>query len=137
MVAVRQAGQPVVSGQVLNALLGLLALQELSDLAADHADRLQQPLIGLADFGAVEREHADRFSFGDDRKDERAVHPDLTRDSFLYADVLVDVQIAHNSCSRLPHLADQAEPGVPEVSASSCLMEQCSPSASHVREHVA
>src|SRR5258706_10763972 len=65
-------------------LFVLLALQELADLAADHADRLHQPVFGLADFAAVEGEHADRASFRYDREDERSAHsdaagePDLT-----------------------------------------------------------
>ncbi len=59
---VRQRGERVVRRHVLDALLGAFALHELADLAADHAHRLQQPVLGFADFAAVENQHAYRFS---------------------------------------------------------------------------
>src|SRR4029077_10843817 len=68
-------------GQAAEALLafahhifGLFALDELANLAADDADRSQQAFIGVAYLAAVEREHADHFSLGHDRKKKSTVH---------------------------------------------------------------
>src|SRR2546423_6717246 len=52
--------------------LGALPLQELADLAADHARSFEQALVGLAQLGAREGEHADRASFGHGGKAESA-----------------------------------------------------------------
>jgi hypothetical protein len=52
--------------------LRLLALQELADLAADHVDGLQQPLVGLVRPRAGEAQHADRLALEDHREDEGA-----------------------------------------------------------------
>src|SRR5882672_7055981 len=60
-------------------LFGLLALSELTDVAADHVYGLQQPLLGFAGLAAGETEHADRLSIRDDRKDECAVDTHLAR----------------------------------------------------------
>ena len=61
----------VVRAALLLAL-GLLAHQELPDLAADHADRLQQARIRVAHVRAREAHHADGAAAGSDGKDERA-----------------------------------------------------------------
>src|SRR6185503_15458749 len=55
------------------------ALQELADLAADHGDRLQQALLGLARLAARKIQHADRAAARDDREDERGMDADLAR----------------------------------------------------------
>ena len=91
-------------------LFGLLALHELADLAADHARCLQQPLLGLAHFAAVEREHADRLSPGQDRKEDGSVQAHDAHGAFLHgAAVLVDVGDPQR-LSRAPHLAHQSGP---------------------------
>src|SRR5262249_9046511 len=56
---------------------GLLAAQELAELAADDAYRLQQPRIGLARLRARERDDADRDAFAGHRTEERAARPFL------------------------------------------------------------
>src|SRR5207253_1385861 len=49
---------------------GLLAAQQLPELAADHAHRLQQPRIGFTRSRRSERNDADRHAFGDHRPQE-------------------------------------------------------------------
>src|SRR5262249_20848726 len=61
-------------------LLGLLALDEQPDLRADHVDRLEQVLVGLADLAAVEAEGAYDLAARCHREHERAVHPGLVCD---------------------------------------------------------
>jgi hypothetical protein len=80
---VRQRGERVVCGHVLDAFLGPLALHELADLAADHPHRLQQPVLRLADFAAVENQHPDRLAFRHDRKEECAMHAGVAGDPRL------------------------------------------------------
>src|SRR5207245_6365271 len=57
----------------------LLALYELTDVAADHVHGLQQALPGFAGLAAGETEDADGLSIRDDRKDECAVDTHLAR----------------------------------------------------------
>ena len=59
------------------SLLGILARQELADLAADRTHSIQQPFIGLADVQAVKGEHADGAARRGDRKIEHAAHARL------------------------------------------------------------
>src|SRR6185436_2868656 len=54
-------------------LLGLLAAQELADLAADDARGLEQPLVGLAHRLAGEAQHADDPVLRDDGEGDAAV----------------------------------------------------------------
>src|SRR5580765_2750024 len=92
-------------------LFRLLALQELSDLAADHVYRAQQPLVRLADLSAGAAEHAHDLAFGGDREHERSVHAGVARELRLRdARVLGDVR-GPQGLARPPHLAGQADPG--------------------------
>src|SRR2546429_3816844 len=73
----REAAEALLA--LAHHLFRLLALHELTDLAADHVYGLQQALLGFARIAAGETEHADRLSIRDDRKDERAMDPHLAR----------------------------------------------------------
>src|SRR5262249_9451423 len=53
--------------------LGALALDELTDLAADRSQHLEQFLIGLPDLAAEKLDHAQDFPSEQDRKCERRV----------------------------------------------------------------
>src|SRR6185295_359316 len=94
-------------------VLGLLALHELADLAADHVYGFQQELLRFAGLAAREAEHADRFSLRYDRKDERAVHTDSARwarprRARRRARVLADIG-GPERLSRLPRHARQPD----------------------------
>src|SRR6267143_5651751 len=93
-------------------LFGLLALYELTDMAADHVYRLQQALLGFAGFAAGETEHADRLSIRDDRKNECAVDAHVARrtrpGSRRRTRVLADIG-GPQRLSRLPYLARQPD----------------------------
>ena len=89
--------------------LRLLALHELSDLRADHVDRLHQVLVRFADLAAVESENADRLSSGIHRKYECAVHP-----RFDGHRLLPDARIPRDVCdphrlARLPNLSGESD----------------------------
>jgi len=66
----RQAAEALLA--FAQRLLGLLALQELSDLAAHHAYRLQQALVRLAHQRTGEAQHADRPALGEHWKGEHS-----------------------------------------------------------------
>src|SRR5713101_5374690 len=86
---------------------GLLALHELPDLAADHAQRLQQALFRLAHFMAVESEHSDRLPFGDHRKKDSAMQADFANKGCLRsARIFPDIG-QPQWLTRLPHPARQ------------------------------
>src|SRR5262249_17449889 len=66
--------QTLLLGLFAHPLVGILALEELADLTADHAHRAQQPLVRFADSAAIEGEHADRLAFRDHGEVESAPH---------------------------------------------------------------
>jgi hypothetical protein len=106
---VGQAGERVVGSEVLDALVGLLAPQELPDLAADDADRLQQARVRLADLPAPEGEHAEETAGGGDREEEAALQSgDLRQIAVHHARVVARI----GDPERLAGLPDlSGEPG--------------------------
>src|SRR5437868_8718587 len=88
--------------------LGALPLQELADLAADHARSFEQALVGLAQLGAREGEHADRAPFGNGGKAESAADSGAFRERTL-ANPRIDLSVrAPQRLARCEHFADQA-----------------------------
>ena len=92
-------------------LLGLRAAHQLPDLPADHGERAQQALVGLAHLAAVEDEHADGLAVGVHREHHRAAHPGLGRELRpRHARVVADVGHPERLAG-LPHVAEEADAG--------------------------
>ena len=90
-------------------LFALLSLQELPNLAADDADRLHQPVFGLADLATVESEHAYRLSFRDDRENECAVNTGVARQLQLCHAGIFEKIGNPQRLPRLPYPAHQSD----------------------------
>ena len=91
--------------------LGALALEELADLAADHARGGEQPRVRLAQLRAAEAQHADRAAFRHGGESEGAAHAGGLGERLL-AHARVGARIrAPGGGPALQHLAEEAFAG--------------------------
>ena len=105
---VRLAERGKHSSESQGRLLQVLALQELAELAADHANGLQQPLVRFPEYAAVENEHADRLALRGDRNRQCATHVCVARECGA-RDAGVVAHVGHpQRLARLPNLTDHA-----------------------------